>query len=707
MDPATTPEETVRPDVSTPEALDAVLKAHAEWVASSGQAGRKAELGKADLRKADLKGANLREADLQEADLAAADLSGAELMKADLRGARLRKVNFQGAALVGADLTGADLRGAKLQDADLTNARLRGANLRGVDMRGCDLEGAELHVADLQDADLGGSLGLLGGQLGGTNVAGAKLPDAILKFEGLANATEASKNAQSVLFTMIGICAYTWLTIASTKDSQIINNASPASSRLPILGIDIPLFRFYQMVPPLLLCLFCYFQLSLQRLWEELATLPAIFPDGHPLDRKSYPSLLNGLVRVYVDRLRNRRSSIALWQARLSLLLGWGLVPLTLLWLWGRYLSAHDWWVTGMHIALLSASIALGVGFLELAAETLKGEERPAFSWRHALGNPTARHFAMVTASAAVFGLLSLGGIDGINPHLVDAEISNYVTRHHDGDPRTWIPRAFAAIGFDTFATLDNTEMSLKPANWQSGENLADHQIKEVKGADLGGRNLRYADAYGVFLVNAYLKGADLRNADLREADLRGANLQKADLRGANTHQSHFETAEMQWADLRGATLKEAHMAGAVLKHSKLQYANFQKADLARVDFQEAEMQGVILQGTNLQGAKLVGAKLDKSDLRGANFEGADLTRADLRGANFEGANLTRADLRGADLRGANFRDANLASAKMQGLDLHLADFSDARGLWGDDSAPPPEEPRRPTKDVAQKVERR
>ena len=596
MDAMTQDQHHQATDPAEPRSWEEAIKAHAEWLSSGGKSGKQADLQKADLRKADLKGAALREADLREADLAAADLSGAELLKADLSGARLRKVNFQGAALAGATLKGADLRGAKLQEADLTGACLRGANLRGVDLRGADLEGADLHEADFQDADLVGALGLVGGQLGGANVAGAKLPDAILKFEGLANVQEAAKNAQSVLFSVIGLCAYTWLTVASTKDAQLVNSASTASAKLPILGVDIPLSRFYMLVPPLLLCLYCYFHLNLQRLWEELANLPAVFPDGHPLDRKSYPSLLNGLVRVYVDRLRNRRSSVGVWQARLALFLGWALVPLTLLMTWGRYLSAHDWGATTFHIALVSASIAMGFGFFGLAVETLRGQDRPPLTWRSAAADPRVHHVALGVGSAALFGLLSLGGIEGINPHLVDSQVARGVIRRHFSDPRTWIPRAFAAVGFDTFATLDNNEVSAKPANWSDSTG----DLHQVKGADLGGRNLRYADAYGAFLANAFLKGADLRNADLRDADLRGADLRGADLRGANLRGAKQDAADLRKADLRGA---------------------------------------------NLHGAVLIGAKLDGADLRGANLSGADLHLADLTGVKLDGADLADANL--------------------------------------------------------------
>src|SRR5437764_1496161 len=121
-----------------------------------------------------------------------------------------------------------------------------------------------------------------------------------------------------------------WLTVASTTDAQLLNQAAPPSSRLPILGVDIPLVLFYTVAPVLLLSLYVYFQLGLQRLWEELADLPAIFPDGRTLDKKAYPWLLNVLVRAHLPRLRASRTRLTRWQGRFSMVLAWGLSPMSI-----------------------------------------------------------------------------------------------------------------------------------------------------------------------------------------------------------------------------------------------------------------------------------------------------------------------------------------------------------------------------------------
>jgi len=549
------------------------LRAHERWLATEGREGRRADLAGADLGKADLAGADLRRADLSRA-------------------------NLQGANLQEARLGGATMPGADLQAANLVGADFRAADLRGAQFLGADLAGAVLHESDLRDADLGAALGLASGQFGGANVAGARLPEAILKFEALANIQEAAKNLQNVFASVMLLCAYTWLTVASTKDAQLVNNTAPAASRLPILGTDIPLVRFYQIVPVALVCLYFYFQLGLQRFWEELADQPAVFPDGRPLDRKSYPWLMNGLIRVHVARLRQSRTSLDRWQFWLTILLAWCLVPLTLLMIWGRYLSGHDWTGSILHIAMLAASIGLGAGFFHLAASTLRGDEHRRFQWRLGLRDHRARHAWLAIGSLAFFAVLSYGGIRGINPHLADSRIARGEAQHlHAANPRSWVPRAFASIGFDTFATLDNADLSTKPLNWTGRE------LGTVKGADLEGRDLRFADAFGAFCVNACLKKADLRGADFREADLRGADLRYADLRGANLSEAKLAAADLSGALVTQASLREADLTGAKLVG----------ADLRLVD---------------LRGAKLVGADLASAQLGGADLSGADLEDA-------------------------------------------------------------------------------
>ena len=195
---------------------------------------------------------------------------------------------------------------------------------------------------------------LLVGSLAGADLTNAKLPDAIKEFEGLSHVTETSRNARKIFLGLILGCVYTWLTIATTTDVRLLTNS--ASSPLPIIQTEIPIVWFYWAAPAVLLCVYFYLHLYLQRLWQGLAALPAVFPDGKPLDERAYPWLLNGLVRAHVQRLKRGRPALSRFEACISIVLAWWLVPLTLMMFWLRYLPRHDWSGTILQIALIVAA---------------------------------------------------------------------------------------------------------------------------------------------------------------------------------------------------------------------------------------------------------------------------------------------------------------------------------------------------------------
>ena len=567
------------------------------------------------------------------------ETEGREGKRFVLRGAALAGADLSGALLRGADLAGAQLRNAVLTEADLADADLTGTDLQGADLARADLRRAQLrdavfHDANLAGADLGDSLNLLGGQLAGSNLAGAKLPESLGDFTELGNVTEASKTTQNLFASILLVCSYTWLTIASTTDPQLVNNAAPSASRLPILGTDIPLVRFYLVAPLLLLCLYVYFHLCLQRLWEELADLPAIFPDGRPLDKKAYPWLMNVVVRAHLPRLRANRSNLSRWQARMSILLAWGMVPMTILILWSRYLRSHDAIGTAIHVVMIAASVAAGTGFLSLAATTLTGSEKRPFLWRKAWGDARARSIGGGIGALILFAVLSYGAIAGVDPNASDRAFA-FNGGISGLNPRRFVPPLLAALGISSFAHLDDANLSTKPANWSTHGTTND--LDAVKPADLSGRNLRHASAYNAFLVNAYMMDVDARGADLREADLRNSDFRRADLRGTNFRGADFEDADLRYSDLTGAKLTDASLLRARLKEAKISDAQLRdakasKADFTRADLRRADLSGADLSGANLSGANLADANLAGADLRqgvGLSQEQMDLAIVD------------------------------------------------------------------------------
>ena len=235
------------------------------------------------------------------AEESAASVASAEQLKKQYA-AGVR--HFDGAKLANADLSGADLRNVSLTDADLTGANLEhadltGANLEHADLADANLQGAlllrsKLRAANFENADLSRAVGLLPAQLAGVNLAGARLPEKFGDFDGLRVVEEESKNARALFFSTLLSCVYGWLTIAGTSDVLLLTNS--ASSPLPIIGASIPIVSFYVVGPLILLLLYIYLHLHLQRLWERLADLPAVFPDGRSLGKRAYPWLLTGLV---------------------------------------------------------------------------------------------------------------------------------------------------------------------------------------------------------------------------------------------------------------------------------------------------------------------------------------------------------------------------------------------------------------------------
>ena len=679
----------------------------------------------ADLTGSRLKNANLRHAKLQKAILEGVDLEGADFEGADLSGTHfsvvrnltadqlqkaknwilaffdesildelklgiedltVRRVNekdFHGLHLSNVNLALADLPKANFTDADLTGTDLRGCTLARATFTNAIMSETKLRDTNLQDANLETVTGLLGGQLGGANVSGAKLPADIKEFKGLANIDESSKNASSLFIAIIGSCLYSVLTVASTTDAALLTNS--ASSPLPVIQTAIPIVGFYVVAPLLMVALYIYFHLSLQRLWEQLAEQPAIFPDGKPLDKRAYPWLLNGLVHSYFRQLSQNRPSLSRLQAHISFWIAWWMVPATLVLFWVRYLPRQEWKGTLLHIVLLAGIAASAVFFHQLTAKTLKGEAIDPFSLRALL--------KVRTASAKVFPFLLIALILFVISLQIMAKPSFATcSASPEGFVETvrnvqlnWLQRIYALIR-SPFAQLSETNVSTKPANWSGKSN---DDIGLVSGATLKSRSLRYAEATRAFMINADLRGADLEGADLADADLRGANLSQAYLANSCLVNSDLSGANLQNTYLTGAKLARANLLGANLEGDQIEKAQLQSArnwifafytpevlkDLNLPAEHNRRIRTKNLSGYDLQRAELAESKLSDFNLSGVNFSNANLVNADLRASNLKqsslkGANLAGANFEKASLVGANLENADLTGDHMQGTDL-------------------------------------
>jgi uncharacterized protein YjbI with pentapeptide repeats len=635
--------------------LEQTIAQHLRWLESDGRAGVQADLRRTDLAHAGLDGANLRKA-----------------------------------KLCGAVLDDARLVGAVLDAADLERAALRRA----------ELAHTTFHHANLIDADLSAAKGLTTGQLAGAIVTRAALPPEIADFGALRQVEEISKLARNVFLAVIGGCVYCWLTLATTADADLLNNA--ASTPLPIIQTQVPIAGFYLAAPVILLALYLYLHLHLQTMWEGLAELPAVLQDGRTLERHAYPWLLTGLVSVFVPRLRDRRPSFWVLRALLSIVLAWLLVPLTIASFWLRYLPTHDPLGTLVLVGLVLIATWVGTAYFWHARDQL--------SDRRGRKGMSRLVYGLEAAPALVMAGVSLAAVHGDTP--------------------------FRLAGYRTFADLREAELSARPEAW-----FREQDRSLVRGADLRHANLRHAVATRAFAINADFRGVDLSSANFSGAELAGANFEgatltgvlfpDADLSGARLSNLDLSTVELRGARLddavlervtfsRGvilagqqlnrisgmnARLEQANLAGAELTSAELHGAELAGANLQESDLSRADLTSADLRGARVQGARLVGALIEHTDLSSAQIDcgplrrGGPLVCVDLTGANLAGAKLLEADLSGAVLKRAilieadlskailgcaayqrarqcaNLEDAELEQAKLSGVDARAANF--------------------------------
>jgi uncharacterized protein YjbI with pentapeptide repeats len=552
-----------------------------------------------------------------------ATLNGQSLRGRDLRGAYLKGADLNGADLKGLDLEGADLSGADLREANLEEANLRCADLEGAQLGGAILKRTTLWDANLRNADLAGARDLLPESLAGADLSSAALPDSVCPSDAVSHANELSRNAGRLLVALLTACAYAVVTILGTKDAQLLKLSGTA--KLPIVDTEIPLLWFYLVVPAWLLGLYTYFHLYLQRLWEELSRLPAVFCDGRPVDQKIDPWLLNGLARTHSKRLQDQRQSLSLLQTSLSTLVGWWALPISLWVFVSRYSSRllwldepSDWAWVGLQVVSLMLAVWISLTLRHMGVATLRRE--PAGP-----PQPKSPFRQRDTYRRAVTALMVV---------LVVCPLSLLVRSQFPANLQNADLRGVHLLG-----------ASLVRARLQGAQLDSAHLDR----AQLPAAHLEEAHLEGAHLTAAKLSGSHLEAAHLREAEFSSADLRGADLTGADCQKAVFTTAVLSGASLKGSLLAGADLIGTVLRGADLTQASLEGANLFQAQLQQALLHGANLRHANLQHANLEGAHLDGAFLQGADLSSAEgLTAAQLRTSFRDAATKLPAALRGA-----------------------------------------------------------
>src|SRR5207237_10152157 len=125
------------------------------------------------------------------------------------------------------------------------------------------LQRTTLNHAALINARLSTVTGLRSEQLAGADLTNATLPAEVAKFDLLGNVAEVSKAASATFLAQIGASFYSMITLATTDLGAI--GGSTSTTKLPILGTEIPIGTFFLAAPVVLFAVYVYFHMYLSR----------------------------------------------------------------------------------------------------------------------------------------------------------------------------------------------------------------------------------------------------------------------------------------------------------------------------------------------------------------------------------------------------------------------------------------------------------
>jgi uncharacterized protein YjbI with pentapeptide repeats len=126
----------------------------------------------------------------------------------------------------------------------------------------------------------------------------------------------------------------------------------------------------------------------------------------------------------------------------------------------------------------------------------------------------------------------------------------------------------------------------------------------DMRGKDLEGASLAYANLQGSTFADAKLRGASFQGADLRAADMSGADLVDARFYEADARAAKFRNSDLRGADFHKARLHGVDFSGAQLEHADLR-ATYDDATVWPAGFDPAVAGAVLSDGKDLGPPKL------------------------------------------------------------------------------------------------------
>ena len=250
---------------------------------------------------------------------------------------------------------------------------------------------------------------------------------------------------------------------------------------------------------------------------------------------------MNDLVGAHFTKLNKSRPFLSYFQAWVSILLAWWLVPITLFLFSGRTCAGMICSVTSVMPFCWPWPSSLPCT-LSHRRRTLRDEKKWVFLQR---SHQSSKHVRPPCVC------------DNLNRHP-----SCYLSGCH-----LW-QRRFIHVANDGSRRLPSFCKYQLCGCLHQAFKLDRKSVAEldlVKGADLASKDLRHARAYQTFFVHANLKGSQMEKSSLEFADFR-----RADAEGIHLDDALMLSSRLDEATLTAASMKRADLSKASLVSSEL-----------------------------------------------------------------------------------------------------------------------------------------
>ncbi len=362
-----------------------------------------------------------------------------------------------------------------------------------------------LRYCNLCGVDLSGTTGLMAWSLAGSDLRGAQLPKD-MEFSLLERVEDAARLCQTSFLALLAAAFVCWLVRISTSDAEM--TLATVHADLPVVAVGVDITYFYVLAPLLILLMYSYFHLSLQKVWESLVNLPTYFPDGLRIDKKIYPWPLARISELVFPTLWRAASCYSKCRVGITVLLFWFLVPACLVAYWLHYIQQHNLLISGWHVALLVGALALDVSFAGRALQLITHSRKETGARPRELSE---RWYTL----------------DAESVHKRWLRVRRYLLS------------LIVVIG--AIATAYTVAVIRYQVHWPSRLTTVDIQNLSLQRAMLDRRDLDGLKACSADLRDVNLTGSSLCGADFRGADLRGAFYYDSDIRRFVTKQYLLE----------------------------------------------------------------------------------------------------------------------------------------------------------------------